>query len=351
MQSPELSIIIPTLNEAEALPLLFDDLVAQTDIAIEVIVSDGGSDDKTCQLVDDFFNNGRLQGELLRGERGRGFQLNAGARASTSDWLLFLHADSRLPDKHQLHNALEYIQSVNYASSDNKVAGRFPLRFSLQNEEYCFGYYFYEAKAELGRSGCIHGDQGMLMLKSYFLEIGPFRDDLPVMEDTCLAESIRNNGQWFLLPGEIITSARRFQTEGLRARQTLNALMMNFLSIGWLDFFQRAPEVYNQQDKSKALKLQPFFQLIRSLLKQMPMNRRFDVWLETGRYVKGQAWQIGWFFDCRKAFRQGGHRPVQPGPWLKWFDGWFEPLTNHLLGDLLTAVLVRAWFSFRLWRG
>ena len=351
MNLPELTIVIPTLNEEDNLPLLLDNLAEQEWLSFEVLITDGGSKDSTCQIAKEYFENGCLSGQVLVGDPGRGQQLNRGAEAAQSKFLLFLHADSKLPEKDQLFVALEYLKAAMKSQSSTQIAGRFSLRFDLPEESYHFGFFYYETKAALNRPGCIHGDQGMLIARSFFEEVGPFREDLPVMEDTALADRILREGEWLLLPGELRTSARRFLAEGLKQRQTLNALMMNFLDIGWLDFFVKAPEVYRVQNKVDTLHLHPFFQLIDHLLKQMPIERRKKLWLATGRYVRSQAWQIGWSLDCRNAFRNGQGHPLQPGPWLKWFDRWFEPATNNRLGNLLTAALVRAWFAVRLMRG
>ncbi len=366
MPKPDLSIIIPTLNEAENLPLLLGDLERQDGLYIEVIVIDGGSVDGTGVFADDFFAAARLTGVCLVGPSGRGRQLNAGVSAAKSDWLLFLHADSRLGEDSQLHKALEFIQDHQRLASSDSSAGRFTLRFDSSvsfdspESEDSFGLFYYEAKAFLGRPGCIHGDQGLLLTKDFFHRVGPFRQDLPVMEDTSLAEKIRTTGQWLLLPGEIVTSARRFQIEGIKARQTLNALMMNFLAIGWLEFFAKAPDIYRQQDRTQPLQLLPFFRLIRELFDEMSLSKRWGIYLATGGYVRGQAWQIGLALDCRKVYRQdiepaqgvtagqsvmAGHKA---GYWLKWFDRWFDPLTNHCIGRTLTALLVRAWFAWQL---
>ena len=227
----------------------------------------------------------------------------------------------------------------------SSAVSSFSLSFEVPDGQKGFGLNYYETKARLGRVGCIHGDQGMLMKRSFFDRIGPFREDLPVMEDTSLAEVIRDQGQWVLLPGEIVTSARRFQTEGLKARQTLNALMMNFLTIGWLDFFAHAPELYRRQDKSATLDLKPFFQLVRELLRQLPLRDRMRLWLATGRYVRGQAWQLGLMLDCRRSCRAGDLNSLQNCSWLNRFDRWFDPVTDNLVGNVLSAGLVRAWFA------
>ena len=348
MLKPDLSIIIPSLNEAEALPLLLDDLACQRGIAFEVIIADGGSADLTCQLANDFFLSDRLSGSCLVASSGRGRQLNAGALSATSDWLLFLHADSRLGDVNQLQRALGFMRSQQQQKATDALAGHFSLRFDSSADENRFGFFYYETKAALGRRGSINGDQGMLLAKSYFYELGTFRQDLPIMEDTAFAEKVCTTGQWLLLPGEIVTSARRFQVEGLKYRQTLNALMMNFYAIGWLEFFAKAPDIYRQQDRAQPLKLLPFFLLIRDLLAEMSFRKRWGVWLATGGYVRSQAWQIGLALDCRKAFRDGADSKPLTGRWLQWFELWFDPLTNHCVGRVLTALLVRIWFARQL---
>jgi rSAM/selenodomain-associated transferase 2 len=346
MMKPGLSIIIPTLDEAETLPSLFADLAVQKNVNFEIIVSDGGSSDATIETAERLLSVNNLSGTCLLGPVGRGRQLNAGVAIARADWFLFLHADSRLPDQDQLQKALAFMPCC-LNKTGTVIAGRFALRFDHEPGAKSFALFYYETKARLGRPGCVHGDQGMLISNTCFAQVGPFREDLAVMEDTTLAEQIRTQGEWLLLPGEIITSARRFEVEGWRARQTLNALMMNFLAIGWLDFFVKAPEVYRQQDKTKPLLLSPFYRLIMELLSKMSVRERWSLWLATGAYVRGQAWQIALAMDCRKAYQRNLDYPQEPGFWLRWFDRWFDPLTNHRVGCFITALLVRLWFAIQ----
>ncbi len=350
MINPDLTIIIPTLNEEQVLPLLLSDLARQQGVTSEVIVVDGGSTDASCQIASQLFDSSRLTGACRPGPRGRGCQLNAGAAEAKAEWLLFLHADSRLHDVNLLQRALEFMRSHRQRLASDALAGRFALRFDRPEGGVGCGFYFYEVKAALGRAGCIHGDQGLLLSRSFFQSIGPYREDLPVMEDTALAETIRKAGHWLLLPGEIVTSARRFRVEGLRARQTLNALMMNFFAIGWLEFFVRAPGVYRQQDRTQPLRLRPFYRLAKELLGELPRRERWSVWLATGEYVRSQAWQIGLAMDCRKAYRRGCRTVPAQLCWLNFFDRWVDPLTDHGFGRAVTALLVRGWFCWQLRR-
>jgi len=126
--------------------------------------------------------------------------------------------------------------------------------------------------------------------------------------------------------------------------------MMNFLAGGWLDFFVKAPEIYQHQDKAEPLQLAPFYRLIQELLSKMNSRQRWSLWMATGAYVRGQAWQIGLALDCRKAYRSNLEHLQKPGRWLNWFDRWFEPLTNHRPGCFITALLVRLWFAVQLRR-
>src|SRR6185369_3163394 len=116
-------------------------------------------------------------------------------------------------------------------------------------------YRFYGAKARLDRPGCTHGDQGFLIGADLFARVGPFDPTLPLMEDTFLAERIRKEGRWLLLPARIKTSPRRFLGEGLLPRQTLNAILMDLAAIGHLGLIQSLKESYRSQHAAQKLKL------------------------------------------------------------------------------------------------
>lgn len=338
--NPELSIIIPTLNEAETLPGLLTDLAAQSGVTAEILISDGVSGDGTREVATVSMARHGLAGQVLTGAAGRGRQLNSGAARARGAWLLFLHADSRLPDPRALADGLAILRR----EANPRLAGRFTLQFDPPDAEPAFGYYFCAAKARLDLPGTIHGDQGFLLSAGFFSELGGFREDLPVLEDALLAEAVRARGAWRLLPATIVTSSRRFQSEGFRARQILNALLMNFAAIGWNAPLQRTPEIYRDQNRTRPLDLAPFMRLIDGCLAELPVQERARIWYRTGGYVRGNAWQLMLRRPARRAFIAGLPPIAVPlEPVLRFRRG-FDALTDHPPGRLAAALLTWLWF-------
>ncbi len=348
---PELSIIIPVLNERAALAPCWENLRAQQGIDFEVLFVDGGSSDGTSEWLQSLALTDPDRARFCRGTRGRGRQLNLGVRAATGPWLLFLHVDSRLTHPDQLAKALATLRQACIEADHTRLAGHFPLRFSEPKTESALGYFYCETKARLDRPGCTHGDQGFLLSREFFQEVGPFEEHWPVLEDTRLAERIRQEGRWLLLPGDLLTSPRRFEVEGLRQRQTLNALIMNFAALEWMPFFEQLPGLYRSQDRTRRLLLTPFFNGLQELLDRSPRRQRWSLWYRTGSYVRSQGWQLALALDVRRQFRQG--LPVGEGEffWLRQWDKAFNPLTDHPPARALTALLVWCWYrlSRRRW--
>ncbi len=341
---PQLSVIVPTLNEEDGLGELFDSLAGQRGLVFEVIFSDGGSTDATLDRVKQLACLHGLDLQVVEGEKGRGRQLNSGARVARAETLLFLHADSRFASDSALCRSLAFLDRAIEDGGRDAVAARFALRFSRTDAKGSRGYAFYEAKARLNRSECIHGDQGFLLRKSFFDRVGPFDAALGFLEDCRLAEKIGHQGKWLLLPAEIWTSARRFEVEGLGRRQILNALIMNFNAAGWDQFFAALPSVYRSQEAAGRLDLRPVFLAIRGLLGRLPRQERFRLWYATGSYVRENAWQVVFallFFlrgcGCDISEQKGAQL-------LDRFDRRFDALTDHPPGCLLTASVVWVWF-------
>jgi rSAM/selenodomain-associated transferase 2 len=338
---PELSIIVPILNEEEQLRCLLTDLVRQRHVDFEVILSDGGSLDNPAAVVAEYERFCGYPISLHVGERGRGRQLNAGISKARSRWLLLLHVDSRFADQMALRRGLDVMKDF----GSNLVAGRFPLCFRHSAGRAAkAGYYYYEWKARLPREEAIHGDQGFLLSRETFQRVGHFRENLPVMEDTDFAERLRRIGDWKLLPCEISTSARRFETEGLWQRQLLNALIMCFRTIGWEDFFGDVISVYRQQGTGGTLQLRPFFRQVKRSMKRLPFKQRLGIWYRSGSYVRGHAWQLAFALDAKRAFKKG----LPPGEGKMRLVNLLEPvynlLTNNPPGHLAATLLLWLWF-------
>jgi len=341
MSKPELSIVVPILNERAELPEFMAFLQRQEQVDFELLLVDGGSQDGGPEWVTNKIQQEAIAGTVLSVSAGRGRQLNLGARQATADWLLFLHVDSRLADRFALRKALDRLQQT----GSQQVAGHFALKFRRVDQTPSLGYYFYEWKARLGRPETIHGDQGFLLHSELFVRLEGFREDMPVMEDTDLAERLREQGQWLLFPEEISTSARRFEVEGLWQRQLLGALIMCFRDVGWTAFFRAAPTVYRQQSDTEQLQVRPFFRLVRKLLDELAMSRACYQWWLCGIYVRKHAWQLLFALDVLRAFKS--QLPVgQSEPQLtRTLEPLYDFITDNAFGRTAAAGLLRIWFE------
>ena len=340
----KLSVIVPIYNEIDQLPHFFEMLSAQISIDLELIIVDGGSNDGSVEWVQQKKSGYKWSVCLVQGEKGRARQLNAGASQSFSETLLFLHIDSYFDDHQALFNGLTALESEISAQGSDRIAGHFRLKFTRSDNTSRFGYYFWECKARLDRHECTHGDQGFLLRKSFFEEVGPFDNDVPIAEDTRLAERIRAGGSWMLLPVVIWTSARRFEVEGLRERQTLNALIMNFTAIGWDVFFEQVKDVYKNQSDSEKLDMMAFFALIDRLNREASFSQRLSTWYKTGVYVRPNAWQLAFLKDIKVNFAR--QVPVDDVILnnLAFHDRWFDRLTNNLIGKCIAMVGTWVWY-------
>ncbi len=318
-----LSIIIPTLNEAAALPLLLEDLWSQTGVTLEVIVADGGSHDSTPE------DARKLGARIIAAPRGRGAQMNAGAAASTAPWLLFLHADSRLESPTLLRDALEAL-----AAAGAKVAGHFPLWFSRRHPGHDFLFRYLEGKTRSNRPNTINGDQGLLISRKYFDELGGFDESLSFLEDQRISARIFATGRWILLPGELSTSARRFESEGHAERLTLMALLTGAGAAGFDAFLQSAPEAYRPQPQTQRLDPAPFARLARRLMRRHGLQGLRTLY-RGGSFVRENAWQL---FYRRDLLRGDGQWTA-----LQFHDRWFAPAMNTAFGNALGMLLLWLW--------
>ena len=341
-QDPVLSIIVPLLNEAAELPGLQETLLDQLGIRFELILCDGGSSDATLRLAQQMATDCTVAVRCIQAPRGRGRQMNAGAAIALSNTLLFLHADSRFVAQDALSSAATAL-SKRQAETASRVAARFALRFRRQESGPSLAYSFYEAKARLNRVDCIRGDQGLLMARSFFEELGGFDESLPFLEDFRLAQAIGERAEWMLLPTEISTSARRFEAEGFYERQVANAIIVNAAVCGWSEFFSALPGLYRCSSESGRMLLFPLLDGIRTLLSRHPPAWRLSFWHATGQHVAANIWQLFFWLDVRRAFRNGAIQTEIPTYWGRLFDSYLEPLTRSPAIAAITAAAVWLW--------
>jgi rSAM/selenodomain-associated transferase 2 len=346
----ELSVVVPVLDEATTLPELFATLARQEGVVLEVIIVDGGSGDGTPDLAHRLAADFSLPVRLLAAGGGRPGQLNAGAAAATAATLLFLHADAEFPDPAALRTGLDQLAAALAARGDDPTAGHFTLRFRRTDPSPSLAYAFYEAKARLDRPGCTHGDQGLLLRRSFFARIGPFELSLPMLAETRLAERIRREGEWLLLSPEIRTSARRFEAEGLRQRQTLNACLQACAAIDRGEFIAALPAPYRSQGEAGQLRLRPYLESFARSIRALPAKERRRFWAEIGGYVRANAWQLAFRVDVRRAFLLGEELREDEAHLLRFYDRYLERLTDHPPGRAVATLLVWLWFRVSLFR-
>lgn len=341
MQVPELSIIVPVLNEADQLNPLIETLMIQNGVRYELLLCDGGSSDGSRQLAETLASGSAIV-RSIHAPRGRGRQMNAGAAAAQADLLLFLHADSRFVAQDALRSAISAFLKRQSGNGD-ALAARFALRFRRRQSKPSLAYAFYEAKARLNRADCIRGDQGFLLTRSLYDRLGGFDESLPFLEDVRLAFIIGAEAGWMLLPAEISTSARRFESEGLYERQVVNAIIANAVVCGWNELFSALPGLYRCNDKSGRLLLFPLLDGIRTLLNRHPLAWRLSFWRATGRHVAGNIWQLFFWLDVRRSFRDGALQREFPARWCGFYATWLQPLTRSLATAAITAAAVWLW--------
>jgi rSAM/selenodomain-associated transferase 2 len=206
----KLSVVIPALDEAERIAAAVESARAP---GVEVLVVDGGSSDDTAQRA------AAAGARVLKAERGRARQLDAGVRASAGDAVLFLHADTRLPPA--------YADAVAGALADPRVVGgAFRLRFDARSR----ALRWIERAARL-RSWLLrmpYGDQALFVRRTALSAIGGV-PQVPLMEDLDLVSALRRRGRLALLPQDAVTSARRH----LAAGPWRTALRHNLAALAW----------------------------------------------------------------------------------------------------------------------
>lgn len=206
----QLAVVIPTLDEE----LAIGDCLASigTHDGVEIVVVDGESGDRTRERARE------TGARVITGARGRGTQLNLGASSTDAHWLLFLHADCRLPEG--------WLPAVKRALDDETVSlacfrlNTVSSKAAVPSAPYRLFLRVFDLRSR--GFGLPYGDQGFAVRRAVFDTVGRF-PEIPLMEDVAFARACGRLGRLRRLPLAVTTNARRFEGRPLRT-----ALMLAF---------------------------------------------------------------------------------------------------------------------------
>lgn len=194
----ELLVVMPVLNEAASLAESLRALQPFLRRGASLVVVDGGSTDGSVEIAD------RVADRTLSAVRGRASQMNAGAAALQCHVLLFLHADTRLPD-----DAYELILE---AIADGHAWGRFDVRIDSDRHSLRWVSRLMNLRSRL--TGIATGDQAMFMTRAAFQAAGGF-PALALMEDIEMSRQLKRIARPACLRARVLTSARRWEQGGV----------------------------------------------------------------------------------------------------------------------------------------
>lgn len=193
----KLSVIIPTLDEADNIETTLLPLQPLRQQGHEVIVADGGSHDQTTSLASP------LTDQLINAPKGRARQMNAGAQQASGDALLFLHADTSLPT-----NAIELISEALV----NKPWGRFDVKLGGHQSLLRMVEFMMNWRSRL--SGIATGDQAIFIRRELFTKIGGFTN-IPLMEDINISKRLKYYSRPACVKATVTSSSRRWEQHGI----------------------------------------------------------------------------------------------------------------------------------------
>ncbi len=193
----KLSVVIPTYNEADNIESTLQPLQAWRAYGHEVIIADGGSTDATISFAQP------LADIVLSAPKGRARQMNHGAQHCNGDALLFLHADTQLPN-----NALQAIERA----LAHSLWGRFNVRLSGTHPMLWVIGFMMNQRSRL--TGIATGDQAIFISRQTFDSINGYAD-IPLMEDIDISQRLKKIGRPACLQQTLITSSRRWERHGI----------------------------------------------------------------------------------------------------------------------------------------
>ena len=240
MASHELSIVIPVLNDAEPLRRLL--LTIRPDPQVDIVVVNGGAPDDRLTAICH-----RPDVRLLTSAPGRGRQMNAGVSAAEGRWIVFLHADTRLP--------LQWSDEVLGAGADPTVVGG-SFRFRLDSTAWQARLIERAVDRRVRWLDLAYGDQALFVRRDVFDAIGGYRE-WPLMEDVDFVRRLRQAGKLYHSPHAVLTSARRWERDGWWRRSAKNVVLQALFFAGvaphrLANWYSRAPGSRTQRVRAAA---------------------------------------------------------------------------------------------------
>jgi rSAM/selenodomain-associated transferase 2 len=221
----KLSIIVPVLDEAAEIVDALTALAPLRARGAEVIVVDGGSRDRTLELA------APLCDRVITAPRGRAAQMNAGARLARGAILLFLHADTRLPER---ADALA-LQAVH---DSGRVWGRFDVTIAGRHRLLPLVAWLMNWRSRI--TGICTGDQALLMTREAFAGVNGF-PDIALMEDVAISAALKRLSRPACIKARVTTSGRRWEARGVMR----TVLLMWRLRVAF--FFGARPDALAQR--------------------------------------------------------------------------------------------------------
>lgn len=212
-----LSIIIPTLNEAENMAELLPHLRAKVPAGEgEIIVCDGGSADGTLSVA-------QQQGadQALRcPRRGRAAQMNHAAQQARGEVLYFVHADTRPP--------ATFWADIQASLAQGYEAGTYRSSFDCNHLLLRVNAFF----TRFDRLFCRGGDQSIYLRRDTFEALGGYREDFRIMEDFDLIRKLRKRGRFHIQPKSILISARKYDGNSYFRVNVANLIVVLMYQLG-----------------------------------------------------------------------------------------------------------------------
>lgn len=213
-----ISVVIPTYNEEGSIGKTIDSIKtgSTTGLVKEIIVVDAGSSDNTRNEA--IAAGARV---IQSAGKGRAFQMNEGAAVATENVLHFIHGDSLLP--------IGFAAAVMNSIQEGYVCGCFRLTFDHAHWFLKLNCWFTRFDINAIR----FGDQSLFVTRDVFDKSGGFRNDLIIMEDNEIVRRIKKYGKLKVINSSIITSAKKYRTNGIFKMQSIFFLLYTMYYLGF----------------------------------------------------------------------------------------------------------------------